>query len=267
MGALRFHTKKKQTRSAGFTLVELLVVISVSGIMLIVITSFALRYWGKTISISNNQQTLVSRLNAGDYLRAGVDSATGLITQNNIPDSHVGMPDPADGTGTHWLVIHAIPTTVTNGGAGTFTPLIYYNRPSIDTSKNIVMNGTIPYEDDIVLYMNGTTKQLLARVIANQYAPSNSALTTCPAASATNVCPADNVIATDVSSVGMRYFSRSGNIINYTSIIDPTTGQFIGPDYPSVEIVEFTIQLYHKAQFHNAQDTTNQTVIRVALRN
>jgi prepilin-type N-terminal cleavage/methylation domain-containing protein len=267
MGIFSVPRQQPTPRSSGFTLVELLVVISVSGIMMTVITGFALRYWGKTISLSNDQQTLVSRLNSGDYLRAGVDSASGLITQNNLPDAHVGKPDPADGTGTHWLIIHAIPTTVVNGGVGTFTPLIYYNRPSIDTSKNIIMNGTIPYEDDVILYMNGTTKQLLARVIANQYAPSNSARTTCPAASATNACPADNVIANDVKNIGMRYFSRSGNTIDYTSIVDPNTGQYIGPDYPSVEIVEFTIQLFHKAQFHNAQDTTNQTVIRVALRN
>ena len=267
MGVILMRRHNQTIHSAGFTLVELLVVISVSGIMMTVITGFALRYWGKTISLSNDQQTLVSRLNSGDYLRAGIDSSSGLITQNNLPDSNVGKPDPSDGTGTHWLVIHAIPTTVVNGGAGTFTPLIYYNRPSIDTSKNIIMNGAIPYEDDVILYMNGTTKQLLARVIANQYAPSNYARTTCPPDSATNACPADNVISSDVSSVGMRYFSRSGNTIDYTSIIDSVTGQYIGPDYPSVEIVEFTIQLYHKAQFHNAQDTTNKTVIRVALRN
>lgn len=257
----------KLNDNKGFSIVELLIVMVVSGLLMGVITGFALNYWGKTVSLNNDQKTLVSRLNAGDFLRNSIDSASGLITQNNLPDSHAAQPDPSDGTGTHWLVIHAIPSTITNGAAGTYTPLIYYNRPSVNTSKNIIMNGTIPYEDDIILYLNGSTRQLLARTVANPYAPSNSALTSCPATSSSNACPADNVISDDVASVGMRYFSRSGNTIDYTSIIDANTGQYIGPDFPSVEIVEFTIQLNKKAQLHNAVDTANQTIIRVALRN
>jgi hypothetical protein len=129
------------------------------------------------------------------------------------------------------------------------------------------MNGTIPYQDNVVLYLNGSTKQLLARTVANGAAPSNRALTSCPPAVATNSCPADTVVADNVASVGMRYFSRSGNSIDYTSIIDPNTGGYIGPDFPSVEIVEFTLNLTQAAQFHNATNTSNQTVIRVALRN
>ena len=129
------------------------------------------------------------------------------------------------------------------------------------------MNGSIPYEDNVILYMNGSTKQLLARVVANPYASSNRARTSCPAAVATLSCPKDTVIADDVSSVSMRYFSRSGNTIDYTSIVDSSTGEYIGPDFPVVEVVEFNLKLTKKAQLHNGADTINQTVIRVALRN
>ena len=251
----------------GVTIVELLIVMIVSGLLMGLITRFALNYWSRTTFLEASQETLVSRLNSGDYLRDSIDGAAGMINQNDLPDAHVGKLDPADNSQTHWLPIHAIPGTTNVGTTGTITPLIYYDRPSINTSKNIVLNGTIPYHDVIVLYLNGTTKQLRARTIANSAVTNNRVRTSCPAAQATSGCPADAVVAEDVSSVGMRYFSRSGNTIDYTSITDPTTGAYIGPDFPSVEVVEFTIKFYRKASIHNSTNTLNQTVIRVALRN
>lgn len=251
----------------GLTVIELLVSIIVSSIMMAVITAFALNYWTSTAVLQTDQQTLVSRLNSGDYLRDAVDSAAGLITQNDLPDSNTNKADPAIAAGTYWLPIHAIPTTIGVGASGTFTPVIYFNRPSINTSQNIVLNGAVPYQDDVVLYLNGTTKQLLSRVVANSAATNNKAKTSCPAALASTSCPADAVVAEDVSSVTMRYFSRSGNGIDYTSITDPNTGNYIGPDFPSVEVVEFKLNLFRKATLKKGANTSNQTVIRVALRN
>ena len=64
----------------------------------------------------------------------------------------------------------------------------------------------------------------------------------------------------------MRYFSRSGNTIDYHSVTDSLTGEYIGPDFPVVEVVEFKIKLYKKSRLQGGQDTSNETVIRVALR-
>ncbi len=218
----------------GVTIVELLVVIIVSVIVMGVVTSFSLHYWANSATLQADQETLVSRLNSGDYLRQAINSASGLINQNDLADSHTGKVDPADGTGNYWLPIHAVPGTVSMGGTATITPLAYFNRPSIDTSKNIVMNGSIPYQDDVILYLNGTTKQLLARTVANTSASNNRAKTSCPKALATTSCPADTVVADDVAAVTMRYFSRSGNTIDYTSIVDPSTGAYSGPYFPTV---------------------------------
>lgn len=251
----------------GFTVVELLAVIITSSIIMGTATAFALNLWTNTAVVQSDENTFVSRLNAGDYLRDVVNSAVGLINQNDIGDPHTGNSDPADPSHNYWVSIHAVPGTINMGAAGTITPVIYLNRPSINTSKNIVMNGSLPYQDDVVLYMNGTTKQLLARVIANPYAPGNRAKTTCPTAYATPACPADTVVADDVSAIDMRYFSRSGNTVDYTSIVDSITGKYIGPDFPAVEVVEFNLKLTKKAQLHSGANTANQTIIRVALRN
>jgi prepilin-type N-terminal cleavage/methylation domain-containing protein len=225
----------------GLTVMELLVALVVGGLMSMTITTFALRYWSNTAVLQNNEQALVSRLNAGNYLRSIVNSSNGLIVQNDIPDTHTLNADPANVSGAYWLPIHALPGTTSIGTSGTYTPVIYLDRPSINTSKAIVMNGTAPYQDNVLLYMDGSNKQFKARVLAN---PNE-----------------------DVSSVGVRYFSKSGNTIDYSSIKDPVTGANNGPDFPSVEVLEITINLSKKARLHNGANTTNQTIIRVALRN
>jgi hypothetical protein len=251
----------------GVTIVELLAVIISSSIIIGTMSAFALNLWSNTAVVQSDQETFVSRLNAGDYLRGAINSAAGLITQNNLSDINTGNPDPSDASGTHWLPIHAIPGNINMGAPGTITPVVYFNRPSIDTSKNLIMNGTVPYQDDLIIYMNGTSKKLLARVLANPYAVNNRAKTTCPEQLASTSCPADTVIAEDVSGVAMRYFSRSGNTISYTSIVDPITGAYIGPDFPSVEVVEFNLKISKKAKLYNGANSVNQTVIRIALRN
>ena len=251
----------------GVTLVELLVVISVSALMMGIVTGFALNFWGNTVTLSGDQATLVSRLNVSTYLTRMIGQGYGFITQNDIPDNNTGNADPAITSGKYWLPIHAIPGTIATGTANSITPVLYFRRPSVDSAKNIIINGNTPYEDNYLLYLDGSTKQFRSRVLTNTTAPGNATRTTCPPAAVTTTCPADAVISDDVTSVGMRYFSRSGNLINYTSITDPTTGKPIGPDYPSVEIVELTVRYFKKAQLHNALDTTSQTIVRVALRN
>ncbi|MDL2341721.1 MAG: hypothetical protein QFB87_01415 [Patescibacteria group bacterium] len=255
------------TNQSGVTIVELLIVMSVSVSLMTLVTAFALNFWGNTVTLSGDQATVVSRLNVSTYLNKMISQGNGFVTQNDIADNNAGAPDPAIAAGTYWVPIHAKPGTTTMGAAGTIKALLYLRKPSINTSKNIVLNGAIPYEDNLIIYMDGTTKQLRVRTLANTGAAANASRTSCPTNKVTSSCPADAVISDDVSSVGLRYFSRSGNAVDYTSITDPVTATYIGPDFPAVEIVELTVKYYRKAQLHNALDTTNQTIVRVALRN
>jgi type II secretory pathway pseudopilin PulG len=251
----------------GFTLVELIIVMGITLLVTATILSFALDFWGSSTSLQNDSTSFIDRNNAGDRLRDALNVASGLIMQNSITDANAMKPDPSDATNTHWLLIHAVPGSVTIGSSGTYTPLFYYQAPATDSSKNIILNGANPYTNEFILYLNGSTKQLLMRSLANTAATGNITNTTCPAASATSTCLADRVIANNVSSVDLRYFSRSGNLIDYTSIVDSVTGAYIGPDFTSVEVVELTIHEKVKATIHGAQDTINQATIRVALRN
>jgi len=254
-------------RQDGFTLTELLIMIVMITIFTTTIMVFTVNYWRYGYMLQLDLETLGTRLNAGDFLREAIGSSSGLVIQNSITDANTGNPDPNQGSGTYWLPIHAIPKTITMGGTGTATPVIYFRRPSLNSSGNYIMNGTQPYEDEYVLYLDGTTKALMQRSLANPNASGNRLKTSCPASLATSTCPADKTIASDVASVDTRYFSRTGNLIDYTAIWDDATNSYAGPDYPAVEVVEFTIKLSRQAATKHSDTTINSTIIRVALRN
>ncbi len=260
----RWPSSNKQN---GFTIPELLVVMVMTVMFSGLIMYFTIEYWRSLSSLQNDSETYVSRLTASDLLRNSLNESNGLIIQNSLADANTHVPDPANVGNDYWLPIHAVPKSIANGNDGSYAPVIYYRRPSIDASKNVIFNGPQPYEDQYILYLGGTGKKLYLRTIANPDAPANDRKTSCPSSLSNASCPADRLIAENVSSIDMRYFSRSGNPIDYQSITDPLSGDYIGPDYPAVEVVELNIHFFKKATIKGGKDTISQTVIRVALRN
>jgi hypothetical protein len=231
------------------------------------ILTFMFQYWRATATLNNDLTVFGSRLTAGDRLRDAINASSGLIMQNSIADAHVGDVDTSLSSGNYWRPLHAVPGTVTMGGNDTEISVLYFKSPSVDATGNIIMNGSQPYEDEFVLYLDGTTKEMRMRTLANASAPSNHKKTTCPSGSESASCPLDTLIAENMSSVALRYFSRSGNLIDYMSVIDPDTGDYIGPDMPAAEVVELVLYTYKSATVHGGLDTTSQNIIRVALRN
>lgn len=255
------------TTEEGFTLPELITSMVISLIFAGLIITFGFNYWRSAALQEADQSTLISRLNAGDYIRQNLGESSGLIIQNSIADYHVLNADPAIPSGQYWLPIHAIPGNVPVGNTGTITPLLYFKKFSISTSNTYIMNGTVPYEDEYVLYLDGTTKELMARAIANPNANNNKLVSTCPPAIASGSCPADRVVATDVDSITTKFFSRTGSVLDYTSSTDPNTGFYNGPDFPIVEVVDLTIKLKASPILESKGSTQNTTIIRIALRN
>jgi len=258
--------KRRRLDQKGFTLPEVVVVLGLTALFTGLIMYFGMSYWRYGYLLQEDLDTLVTRLDAQDFLRDHISTASGLITQNGLPDPNAENPDPMIAGDEYWVPIHAVPTTFNTGGTGT-TPVLYYKRFSVDPSGAHIMNGTQPYEDEYVLYLNNPTKQLLVRTIANPGATNNKALTSCPPDIASASCPADKVVASDLAALTLGYFSRSGNPVDWTSIFDPINNEYIGPDYPSVEVAEFTLDLAKKPVFQKTDATQNRTVIRIALRN
>lgn len=249
----------------GFTLVEMLSVLAVSSLFISLVLYFGISYWRYGALMDADLSSFVSRLNAQDFVRESIGMSDGLINQNSIADSHTLNQDPSAGA-NYWITQHALPGTITVGSSGT-TPLLYYKRFSVNTSNAIVMNGTQPYEDEYVLYINNATKQLLLRTLANPSVTNNKVTTSCPANIATASCPADKVIMESLASVAITYYSRSGNTIDYHSSTDPITGNFTGPDFPAVEALQYTFRINKKPIFQKLNATVNDTVVRIAIRN
>jgi len=251
----------------GFTLPELLVTIILSAFFSMLLLYFFFSYWRYGYLLQADEDTLTTRLNAGDILREEVGTSTGLIMQNSIPDNNADVPDPASATNQYWIPIHAVPGNKPVGASGTKTPLIYFKRYSFNGSGQYIINGNQPYEDEYVLYLDGSKKALKQRTLANPGATGDRVKTSCPDSLANSTCPADKTIASDLASVDMRYFSRTGNLIDYTSIFDTNTNSYAGPDFTAVEVVELTLNLTKKPTFQKTYATSNTTIIRIALRN
>jgi type II secretory pathway pseudopilin PulG len=251
----------------GFTIIELLIVIILTTLLTLIIMLFTFDMWRNSAIQEASADTLLSRFNASDTLREELGTSSGLIIQNSIADSNTLAPDTSGAGDSYWLPIHAVPGTTSLPAANTYAPLIYFKRYSVDSSGQYIMNGTQPYEDEYVLYLDGSGKALMQRSLANPAAPGDKLKTSCPPSAATAACPADKTISDDISSVALRYFSRTGNLIDYTSITDPDTGAYIGPDFPAVEVVELTLNLSKKPSFSGTNTTRSSTIVRIALRN
>lgn len=250
----------------GFTLPEILTVLVMTGMLSGLILFFTFSYWRYGALMEADLDTLVGRLNAGDSLREMVGTSSGMIIQNSIPDSNTGKADTTIPSNLYWEPIHAIPGNKT-AAPGTITPLVYFKRLSSTTTNTIAMNGTLPYEDEYILYINGTSKQLLLRSLANPAVTNNKLKTSCPLALANNTCPPDKIISEDLASVDLRYFSRTGNLIDYTSVYDPDISAYVGPDFTSVDVAEFGLNITKKPFLQKTNATVNKTTVRIALRN
>ena len=258
--------KCRHNRSEGFTIVELLIVISVSGILIGLVLAFTINYSRFAASLQTISDSFVNRLNLSDYFREKLGASTGLISQNSIADDNVLNPDTTITPQKFWANLHAIPGNISVGANGTTTPVFYFKRYSQNASGGYIYNGTNPYEDEYVIYLNGSDKSLYVRSLANQSATGNKLKTTCPPSLATVNCPADAKINDNVSSVDVRYFSRSGTLIDWQSIYDINTGTYAGPDFPTVEVVELKVNSTIDAKYQS--NTLNpSTLIRVAIRN
>jgi type II secretory pathway pseudopilin PulG len=256
------HYKNQQE---GFTVVELLVVIIASSLLMAVVFSFFWQYWQYAERAQTDLDIFTSRLDVSDYIRDTVGTTSGLIDENSIADSNANITDPTDGS-NYWLTIHPIPGTTTTSGT-TDQPILYFRHFSQDKDKNFIFSGASPYDDEYVLYLN-KKGELRVRTLANASATGNALITSCPPASATSSCPADKLLIDGVSSIATRYFSRSGNLLDYTPVYDSSTGTYInGPDFPAVEVIEYTINITKTPATQTSTTTKSSTIIRVALRN
>lgn len=267
-------------RQDGFSLVEMLIVVVLTTVLSIIIFAMGYQYLKQAASLEARSNFYANRLNVADYLRQNIGLSTGLLNQNSVADSTTRVPDPNDATNTHWTPIHAIPGAF--GVSTGVTPIIYYSKDALKSDGTAIMNGANAYQNEFILYHDGPSLELRVRSLANPDAVGNATTTTCT--TATPTCPKDKVLLTGVQTVEMRYFSRSGEDIDFRSSCDPDvyfcagttppaceqTAPYTGCnglDFSQVEVVQFKLKVRKTIESDANHSIYNSTIIRIALRN
>jgi len=221
-------SKRLVKEQAGFTLVELTVVVSVTSIVAVVFLGVITNYF---VVITRNNELTDMTVNAQNLLRTTVENiryGNGVEQTNTISDPNA----PSGGwntSNTNFVIVIPVPAE--------------------DTSRNYITDPSTgsPYMNELVYYKSGTT--LMERILANPSAVGNALQTTCPANLATSSCPADKTLATYVSSMTFVLYDQ-----NAATTTTPTQAR-------SINIV---LTMQRNAPISPLSVTSN---IRVTLRN
>lgn len=271
---------KSRSSSSGFTLVEMLIVVVMTTMLSMIIFAIGYQYLKQAASLGARTNFYHDRLNVADYLRQNIGLSTGLLNQNSIADSNRLVADPADATNTRWKPIHALPGSF--GTTSSVTPIVYYSQDALRQDGTPIMNGTTAYQNEFIMYHDGASSELRVRSLAHPAATGNVTKTTCTVASPT--CPRDKVLLSGVQTVEMRYFSRSGEDIDFRDSCDPDVYYCAGStpaaceqvepytgcnglDFSQVEVAQFKLKVRKTVESDVSRSIYNSTIIRIALRN
>lgn len=265
----------KNIDRSGFTIVELIAVIAITGLMVVAVFAFYESILGTTLKAELDVNTTADRMAAANSLRNKISESSGLTSQPSISDPNGPL------TGGLWPEFHPsdnnqshLPSPIND-----MQPILYFRTIAYNSSQQPLVqpNGQF-HQDEHVLYRQTAENRLFIRTLANTVA-GNAERTTCPSASATATCPADQLVLNNVERVDFNYFSKTGEVMNYYQVINDTdpdcasnpvpTNPYCqtGPDFEVVEVVEIRPNLSAKARLQQDNTSQSETVIRVALRN
>lgn len=178
-------------KQAGFTLVELLVGITVIGILAVSILSATTNYF----ALITRTNTMVDMTNdSQNLLRSTVEElryGAGVRQTNAIVDANA----PAGGWNTSnaaFVIIIAV--------------------PAVDADNNYIVdtNTGKPYNNELVYYKEGI--KLLKRTLAHPSATGNTLKTSCPPATATASCPPDKELIRYVKDMVFTLYDQDNTV-------------------------------------------------------
>lgn len=212
----------------GFSVVELLVVVSVSSLVVLVFMSISIYLYGDTLRASTHSQLAAQSQTVLRSIVEDVRQGSAIKATNSNTDANA----PTGG----WA---------TNSSTGT----IIIATPSLTSANNFIINSGTgkPYQDEIVYFVSGTT--IYKRTIANASAAGNAAKTSCPAALSSASCPADAIVNNRYKSMIFSLFDQDN--ASTTTIANARS-------------IAITLQL-ERVTYSNPVNFTN--TIQITLRN
>jgi type II secretory pathway pseudopilin PulG len=187
----------RQRHEMGFTIVEMLVAVSLMAIIGIVFLGLSVNYF---VVISRNNALAEMTVNSQNLLRSTVENirfGDGVRQTNQISDANAPFGGWST-SNTNFVIIIAV--------------------PALNTSHQYIIDPSTgsPYMNELIYYKNGTT--LMERKLANTNATGNNLATTCPPASATTSCSADIQLAKYVNSMVFTLYDQDNNQTNNSTL-------------------------------------------------
>lgn len=195
-----FHrplSARRDSSRGGFTLVELLIVMLVIGILSLSLANF-ITTWLQAETLAQTRANLLT--NAEDAL----DTITNDIRLSGSADQNNRWADANGPSGNQF-------------GWASGNQVLVLAKAAVDSGNNIIFSDPAKYisqKDNEIYYLSGTT--LYRRTLASDSA-NDAAVTTCPPASATPSCPADEIVATGVTSLTFTYYDADENSVTPTN--------------------------------------------------
>ncbi len=191
----------KKLHNCGFTLVELLITCVLISILAIAMAAF-LTDWLQDYAITN------ARTNLLDNAEQALDTVTSDIRLSGSADDANRWPDPNGPSGNQY-------------GWSSNANTLVLAKIATDSSNNVIFsdpNNYITLKDNEVYYVSSGS--LYRRTIASGQS-GDAAVTTCPPPGSSG-CPADDLVATGVTSFNVSYYDDNENQV------DPASARSIG---------------------------------------
>lgn len=215
-------------KQTGFTITELMVSLSVAAILTVVMLTITIYFYADILrqqaiaELAIESQSVLRRL-VDDIRTADAIHDTNVITDANAPVGGWQTSDPNN--------------------------VMIIASPAYDSNRQIIYNplDNLPYENEIIYYGSGNT--IARRTLQQPDATGNTAVTTCPPASATPTCPADTTLSKYLDNLVFGFYD-----INNDST--PTASQ--------ARSVSITLNLKRRIY---GRDVVFSNTIRTTLRN
>lgn len=173
---------------AGFTIVEVIMAVTVAGIMAGVLLSVTFRYYVNaaqsqvSADLALESQTLLSQIVEDLRLAVGVGAT------NQLPDSNAPSGGWATSDANNVLIIRS---------------------PAVTQNRDIIYDAATgsPYENEFVFFLENNV--MYKRIIKNINASGNAATGTCPAALATSTCPDDRIFSENVTNISFTFYDTN----------------------------------------------------------
>jgi Tfp pilus assembly protein PilE len=197
-------SSKKLSESRGFTVVELVVGITIGSVLFLAFMAAMTNYF---VLITKNNAAIDMAANSQNLLRATVETlrvGDGVRQTNTISDANA----PSGGwntSNTNFVIVIA--------------------TPALNSARSYIIDPDTggPYMNELIYYKSGTS--LMERRLANPSASGNSLATSCPASSSSSFCPPDKQLADFVKSMTFAFYDQDNNLT-----IDPALARLIKID-------------------------------------